>query len=105
MTTSSGYFFEGEKSFGLIEHAFDRRAVLLFHDMTSRVPTTEARELGGHVGELRVGRRSRFGRANTSVIDVGEPAVKPTRLRVRREGEAPTDQRSSGVLTRVIALR
>src|SRR5580765_820394 len=102
VTTSSGYFFEGEKSFGLTRTPSIAAPSLLVHDTTSRDPTTK----GASWADMSVsfaGPAKSIPTRNTSAIDVGEPAVKATRL-ASFERVTPDPISESGVLARVIAL-
>src|SRR2546428_1791516 len=84
MTQSSGYFFDGSKSAGLINTPSITVLSLLFQETTSRVPMMKLRVCSVIFVNAR-GEKLRTLETKTSLSDVGELAVNaicfPSRVR------------------------
>jgi hypothetical protein len=101
MMQSSGYFFVGSKLAGLISTPSITVPSVLFHEITSRIPSVKPFT----ASVMRVSARgANDGRSLTkaSFIDIGELAVNAN-FRPSRLSEKPPAIRSSGPVTRLIA--
>ena len=101
MTHSSGYRFAGSKSAGLINTPSMSAPSLLFHEITSRVPSVKSAACDVMSVSLR-GANGCTSVTKSSGSEAGEPAVKATR-RPSRVTVNPPPIRSSPPDTRAMA--
>ena len=89
---SSGYFFDGSKSAGLISTPSIAAPSLLFHEITSRVPTISSAACA--VMLVRAcGAKPSMSETKSSGTVAGEPAVNATRRPSRSRLNAAAHQR------------